>query len=204
MLRPSSSIGIEKDDDTYFARLLFAEFFKRLSEDDITKAWFYSLRGNCAMSINRLMGLSPRSFAALLLASDFVTIGRKGNVQVKRDELTEKWLKNDDIYGLGGDRHGCAEHTLSEVKLRNINPTAAEGKKKKDHHLIRIGHYKEEGEAIVASQAINNGATPPPLTHRLRTIQRWLSLNIRNIISPLRWDNYIVRMLKTNIRIVIL
>ncbi len=66
--------------------------------------------------------------------------------------------------------------------LQNINPTAEKGKKK-DHHLIRIGYYYEEGETIVASKSINDGATPPPLTHRLRTIQRWFSLNIRDIIS---------------------
>jgi len=41
MLHAGSSIGIEKDDDTYFARLLFAEFFKRVAKDDITKAWYF-------------------------------------------------------------------------------------------------------------------------------------------------------------------
>jgi len=180
MLHAGSSIGIEKDDDTYFARLLFAEFFKRVAKDDITKAWYNTLRGNCAMSINRLLGLSPRSYAALLLASDFVSIGKRSNVQVNTTALKE-WTKKDH-YGLGGDRRGCAEHTQSNVVLQNINPTAEKGKKK-DHHLIRIGYYYEEGETIVASKAINDGATPPPLTHRLRTIQRWFSLNIRDIIS---------------------
>mmetsp|Transcript_14491 Transcript_14491/g.23641 ORF Transcript_14491/g.23641 Transcript_14491/m.23641 type:complete len:152 (+) Transcript_14491:527-982(+) len=43
--------------------------------------------------------------------------------------------------------------------------------------------YEEEGESIVVSKAINDGATPPPLTHRLKTIQRWFSLNIRDIIT---------------------
>jgi len=115
MLHAGSSIGIEKDDDTYFARLLFAEFFKRVAKDDITKAWYYSLRGNCAMSINRLLGLSPRSYAALLLASDFVSIGKRSNVQVNTTALKE-WTKKDH-YGLGGDRRGCAEHTQSNVDL---------------------------------------------------------------------------------------
>ena len=138
MLRAGSSIGIEKDDDTYFARLLFAEFFKRVSEDDITKAWYYSLRGNCAMSINRLMGLSARSYAALhFWASYFVKFGRRGNALIKSDELEDNRLKKDH-YGLGVGS-GCAEHAQSNVVLQNINPTAEEGKRKKNHHLIRIG-----------------------------------------------------------------
>lgn len=182
MLRDGSSIGIEKDDNTYFARLLFAEYFKRVADDDKTMAWYFSVRGNCILSLNRHMGLSPRSFAALLLAADFVKVTKTG-CSLKVTEVVDNWMKRPE-YDLGGDRRGCAEHTQSKVLLRNINPSADCEEQKKLHlHLIRIGRYEEEGERIVAAQAINDGATPPPFTHRLRTIQRWLSINTRTIIS---------------------
>ena len=180
MPRDGSWIGIEKDDNTYFARLLFAEYFKRVADDDNTKAWYFSMRGNCKLSLNRHMGLSPRSFAALLLAADFMKVTKVGVCSVKADRVNVNWLKRDE-YGLGGDRLGCAEHTYSNVLLHNINPSAPAVEKKL--HLIRIGRYEEDGETIVAATAINNGATPPPFTHRLRTIQRWFSINIRNVIS---------------------
>jgi hypothetical protein len=138
------------------------------------------MRGNCKLSLNRHMGLSPRSFAALLLAADFMKVTKVGVCFVKADRVNVNWLKRDE-YGLGGDRLGCAEHTYSKVLLHNINPSAPAVEKKL--HLIRIGRYEEDGETIVAATAINNGATPPPFTHRLRTIQRWFSINIRNVIS---------------------
>ena len=40
-------------------------------------------------------------------------------------------------------------------------------------------HYQEEGETIKASAANNFDVDRPPLSHRLRTHQRWLSLNLR-------------------------
>ena len=38
---------------------------------------------------------------------------------------------------------------------------------------------EEDGETIVAATSINNGAKPPPFTHRLRTIQRRFRLIIK-------------------------
>ena len=181
MFQAGSSFGIERDDTTYFVRLLTAEFIKRVTDDNKTEAWYWAFRGNCNFSFNRLLGLTPRSYAAFLLAGDFVCFGRKG-IALNRKEtgLNEGFLKKE-IYGFRGDRNGCAETTKSNVVLKNINPTAKEGSSKLD--LIRIGNYNEEGETIVASKAFNDGATPPPLTHSLRTHQRWFNLNLRSIIS---------------------
>ena len=49
-----SSFGIERDDNTYFARLLVAEFIKRVADDNKTQAWYWAVRGNCNFSFNRL------------------------------------------------------------------------------------------------------------------------------------------------------
>ena len=55
-----------KTKHAYSARLLLAEFIKRVSDDVNTSAWYFSVRGNCRLSLNRVLGLSPRSYAALL------------------------------------------------------------------------------------------------------------------------------------------
>ena len=52
--------GIEKDANTYYARLLLAEYIKRVSNDITTEPWFFSMRGNCWLSLNRHIGLSPK------------------------------------------------------------------------------------------------------------------------------------------------
>ena len=114
-----------------------------------TKAWYWVVRGYCNFSFNRLLGQTPRSYAALLLAADFVGFGKRSiGLNQKETDLNDGWLKNK-IYGLGNDRNGCAETTRSKVVLKNINPTAEEGSSKLD--LIRIVFYSEEGETIVAS-----------------------------------------------------
>ena len=160
-----------KTKHAYDARLIVAEFIKRLSDDVNTIAWFFSMRGNCRLSLNRVFGLSPRSYAALLLAADFLQL-RSGDVRVNKANMEEKWLKLEH-YGLGGNPKGCAEMTKSNVYLNKLNPSSGvdEGEMAK-LDLFRIGHYREEGETIVASVAINDGVDPPPLSHRLRTHQR--------------------------------
>ena len=104
----------------YFARLLLAEFIKRVSDDVNTSAWYFSVRGNCRLSLNGVLGLSPRSYAALLLAADFVQV-RTNDVRIA-STMQEKWLKHSH-YGLGGDPNGCAEMTKSEVNLNKLNPS---------------------------------------------------------------------------------
>lgn len=190
-----SIASFSRDDDwkefantrhAYFARLLLAEFIKRMSADDNTSAWYFSVRGNCRLSLNRVLGLSPRSFAALLLAADFVQV-RTNGVRVNKDNMEGNWLKREH-YGLGGDRNGCAEMTKCEVNLNKLNPGTTNKFSKLE--LFRIGNYEEEGETIKASIAINDGVDPPPLSHRLRTLQRWLSLNIREVIAPFLEEKY--------------
>jgi len=180
MLRDDFSFkGIEKDANIYFARMLLAEYIKRVSGDNTTESWFFSLRGNCPLSLNRHMGLSPRSYAALLMAADFVQVRQTG-VRLNNRGFVDGWMKKDH-YGLGGDSLGCSECTFSGVLLDKLNRSA--DARMKELHLIRIGYYKEQGETINAAAAINGGFKPPPHCHRIRTIQRWFSLNIRSIIS---------------------
>jgi len=152
----------------YFARLLLAEFIKRVSADVNTSAWYFSVRGNCRLSLNRVLGLSPRSYAALLLAADFVQV-RTNDVRIA-STMQEKWLKHSH-YGSGGDPNGCAEMTKSEVNLNKLNPSGTTNKFTK-LDLFRIGNYKykEEGETIKASIAINDGVDPPPLSLVFRHI----------------------------------
>ena len=147
MGRDDSYKGIEKDAITYAARTITAGFIKRLAGDRTTSAWNFSMEGNCWLSFNRLAGLSPRSFAALLMAADFVQ-PRSGQVRFNRVGF-EKFMKNDH-YGLGGDSLGCSEYTFSAVWLNKINPSAEARKRK--IHLIRIGHYKEQGETLNAAK----------------------------------------------------
>ena len=40
------------------------------------------------------MGLSPKSYAALLLAADFVQL-RSDGVRLNKKEIDEKWMKRD-------------------------------------------------------------------------------------------------------------
>lgn len=133
------------------------------------------MRGNCRLSLNRVLGLSPRSYAALLFAADFVQL-RVNEVRVNKANMEGKWLKLAH-YGLGGDLKGCAEMTKSNVYLNKLNPSSdVDEDEKAKLELFRIGHYEEEGETIAASVAINDGVDPLPLSHRLRTHQLWLSL----------------------------
>jgi hypothetical protein len=69
---------------------------------------------------------------------------------------------------------------MSKVWLDRINPSAPSKQMKLP--LIRIGCYAE-GETIDAAVAINDGVKPPPFCNRLRTQQRWFSIQIRNILS---------------------
>ena len=78
--------GIEKDANTYYARLLLAEYIKRVSNDITTEPWFFSMRGNCWLSLNRHIGLSPKSYASLLLAADFVQV-RSDGVRLNTKEI---------------------------------------------------------------------------------------------------------------------
>ena len=78
--------GIEKDATTYFARLLVAEYIKSVSNENTTDPWFFSMQGNCWLSLNRHMGLSPKSYAALLLAADFVQL-RSDGVRLNKKEI---------------------------------------------------------------------------------------------------------------------
>eukprot|EP00984_Skeletonema_dohrnii_P015935 scaffold6994_cov145-Skeletonema_dohrnii-CCMP3373.AAC.9 len=71
--------------------------------------------------------------------------------------------------------------------MNKLNPSGTTNKFTK-LDLFRIRNYKEEGETIKASIAINDGVDPPPLSHRLRTHQRWLSLNLREVIAPFLLD----------------
>ena len=65
--------------------------------------------------------------------------------------------------------------TNSGVYLNKLNPFSDEAENKTPKlHLFRIGHYQEEGETINASATMNSGADPLPLSHHLRTRQRWL------------------------------
>ena len=105
-------------------------------------------------------------------------------VRVNKANMEEKWLKLAH-YGLGGDLKGCAEMTKSNVYLNKLNPSSdVDEDEKAKLELFRIGHYEEEGETIAASVAINAGIDPLPLSHRLRTHQLWLSLNLRDVTSP--------------------
>lgn len=168
--------GIEKDESTYFARMLLAQYIIRVADEVTTEPWFFSVRGNCWLSLNRHIGLTPTSYAK---PANFVHV-RKGDVRMNTKEIVDKWMKRDE-YGLQGDSTlGCSEFTSSTVWLDKIHPLAQEVKKTLP--LIRIGRYKE-GETIDAAVAINNGVKPPPFCHRLRTHQRWFSMQIRNILS---------------------
>ena len=91
-------ISGDSDSSTH-ARRAIASFIQR-SADMIGQPFFFVLRGNCKQGLLRHMGLSPRLYAALLMAANLVSF--KGDqVRVRQDDLNGGFI-DDPSYGLRG------------------------------------------------------------------------------------------------------
>ena len=82
-------------------KYLLAKFISS-SARIISEPFFFSLRGNCKKGLLRHLGLSPKVYAALLLALDWVEFNKKG-VKGLRSNIQSTFFDNASLNLRGAD-----------------------------------------------------------------------------------------------------
>ena len=156
------------------------------------EAYWFSIRGDCKMSLCLTTMFTVPEFAKLLLVGKFVTFRRMGGtlrVQTSEDDIWNAFL---DEFKLRLSGKNVAECTKSSIK----NYDAFKKKKKafaengmevlaiKPFYMLRIGNYKE-GETKNAAGQLSLRLQPPDLNRnrKLRTAQRQLYLSVKECIN---------------------
>ena len=179
----------------YYSRLVFAEFIRRYGEK-VNSPCFYSIRGNCMKGVLRHLGVTPKYFAAFLLAACFVVVrNRKEGSEVRwQNDVFRDEFMNAAEFGLRGPADkpnaGPSEYLQCQV-LRDalkehdgvVDPKGA----KIFVYVIRMGKYTDS-ERIDPAVEINRGAPPPPFIPSIRSLQRWFTLQSIYLVAPFLKD----------------
>ena len=183
---PVNITGGEDPDPTTRCRRAIASFIQRCT-DIIDEPFFFIVRGSCKQGLCRHMGLSPRMYGALLMAASLISL--KGEqVQVSLKNFKEG-LIDHPMYQLRGPpgkpNSGTSEFTRVQVLVQSckLNSSPSDDRQIRNY-AIRIGKYSSGSSIMDPAVQINKSGHPPAFSHRLRSLQRWFSLEFRRAISP--------------------
>ena len=159
------------------------------------EAFWFSVRGDCKMSLCLTTMFTVPEFARALIVGEFVTTRRvKGKLQVETSEI-KIWNPFLDEYQLRQGGKNVAECTKTATKnydaFKKKKTCAKDGEKeeekpnkKKTFYMMRIGTY-DEGETSTAAGQLSLRIDPPDLNRerKLRTAQRQLHLATKDLIK---------------------
>ncbi|KAL7548721.1 hypothetical protein ACHAWF_011993 [Thalassiosira exigua] len=161
--------------------------------DMVNYPWFFTLQGNCMKSIVRQLGVTPKYYAAWLLAANFVFCRKLGSGEFKvcwRNDAFQDEFMNNLEFGLRGPsakpNNGPSEYSSVQVLVEALkdhdNVVPDPSGPKIDLYVLRIGRY---GDEVIEDPAgeINRGIRPPPFDDKMRRLQRAFHLEMRHVVS---------------------
>ena len=145
--------------------------------------WF-TIRGDCHLSLCLLTMLTVKEYACLLLVGGFISTRQvKGLTKVETSEI-KIWRPFLDEFNL----KDMAKSTKSKVKVgifKKRRKQARIGELRRNMNLLRIGAYREKGEVSIASKQLIHGIEPTHF-HQLRKLRsevRKCHLAIKPVIN---------------------
>lgn len=192
----------ETGEKTLFCKSL-ARFIQDAA-DAIKDPFFYLTCGDHKKSLFYLTMLDIRKYCALLMGCGLVNCKRMSDGTIKVESSEGMWKAFLSRYLLDINGDGCSEASSGEFYFDALQDkdgcekeeavaksTESRRRKRKVIVAIRIGAYKNKGESIVATAAINDGADPPGFCHKMRTAQRRLFNSIAPELSNFIFHEHI-------------
>jgi hypothetical protein len=161
--------------DQNIARTAFSTFIREANKVAVTEPRWFSVRGtSCSDALCLYTFLDPRRLALMLYTCGLVTVTNGTNVKV-REEAWRNWLREEGLQPTNSS--GISEFTKCKVEVKYLVDESCRGSEARrlDAYFLRIGEYKERGEAIKPTDQLRAELSPPLVNLELRRVQRRLA-----------------------------